>query len=136
MSVEQLTTLSRAMLAAGALLLILAIFLYVKLDIYKVWHIVTGRKLKESYNKPKRQGIIRNSQKISTEKMKRHFMRANSEDKTEVLPSQDQFGGDKTEELTGCETEQLNLNEASHTIALGEFRLKYDVTFIHTQVKI
>ena len=81
-------TLSRIFLGIGILLLILAVVMYVKLDIYRAWHIVTGRQIKEKEVKSGKRIAIKNSQKIATEKIKEKLMKAKVEERTEVLTSQ------------------------------------------------
>ena len=137
MSVEQLITLSRIFLGIGILLLILAVVMYVKLDIYRAWHIVTGRQIKEKEIKSGKRIAIKNSQKIATEKIKEKLMKAKVEERTEVLTSQPQEDEDRTIELDRQDkTEPLTVEQIPATAPLEGIRMKYDVTFIHTEVRI
>lgn len=137
MSVEQLITLSRIFLGVGILLSILAVVMYVKLDIYIAWHIVTGRQIKEKEVKHRRQSTIKNSQKIATEKIKQRLLKAKVEEHTEILSTQEPLCEDKTIELERQDkTEPLTVEQVPETAPLEGIRMKYDVTFIHTEVRI
>lgn len=97
MSVEQLILLSRVFFIISMVLLVTVIVLFQKFNIYKAWHIVMGKQIKENHNRK----TIQNK------------MRQKSNDKK-----------------TGC------FSHITDTIKLQEFQIKYDVTLIHTKIKI
>lgn len=113
MSFESLTVLSRSFLIMGFIMLIITIRLYFKLDIYKAIHILTGKKLKMSVQ------TTNVEQKKTSEELSKENIMEEVQDKT--IPLQ----------MTMPEIE-----DNDKTIALGTFKIKYDVVYIHTLERI
>lgn len=113
MSFESLIALSRSFLIIGFIMLIITIRLYFRLDIYKAIHILTGRKLKV----PVQTTTV--EQKKTSEKLSKENIIEEIQDKT--IPLQ----------ITMSEIE-----DNDKTIALGTFKIKYDVVYIHTLERI
>ena len=113
MTFELLTDLSRVFLIIGFVLLIITIRLYFKLEIYKSFHIITGRKLK-THSKPDDSKSRYTSAELTKEKVVEEV-----QDKTVVLQMPTEV-----------------LEDADKTIVLGTFQVKYDVIYIHTSERI
>lgn len=135
MSVAELIRLSNIFLIIGVILIVLSVIMVIKFDIYRAWHFATGHKLKEGHEKKIRENIIENiSRKITTQKIHK------IQEMTDVLPATD--GNMMTSEAVTVElkgeqgTQPLMIQQPSETTDLRGFRLKYDVTFIHTTIRI
>lgn len=135
MSVSELIRLSNIFLIIGIILIVLSAILFIKLDIYRSWHFATGHKLKEGYEKKVHENITENiSRKITTQKIHK------IQEMTDVLPETD--GNTMTSEAVtvelkgGQDTLPLMIQQPSETTDLRGFRLKYDVTIIHTTIRI
>lgn len=121
MSSMQLVMISRCLLIAGMLLLMFSGVLYVKLDLYRAWHIITGRQLKERGVRLKEPGNKRQEVSYAAKKYIR------------VMTSQKQ---DITVQLDRTKTELPEQNQVLETVMLGDVQLKYDVTYVHTKIRI
>lgn len=106
MNIEQLVFLSNMFLGVGILFCVISSIIYYKLDIYRAWHIVTGRKLVEKKHFLQTDRFSQHfSQKLSTKKLKaieKLVMPSNSEqlNKTEALIVEDSKNSNSQEEKT------------------------------------
>lgn len=143
MSVETFAVLSRIFCVTGVILLLLTIGLYKKLDIYKAFHILTGRKMKVT----KRTGQAKQDTTASlqlraaetkdnkTVTLQIRIPEAQDSHKTVPLqmmaPEPEDY--DKTVPLQRLVSEP---EEYDKTIALGNFYIKKDILYISTTERI
>lgn len=110
MTINQLITLSHVFFTIGIITVIISVILYVKLDIYKALHIITGRKIKA------RVQIQNNEKERVSAELNNNVELENELDKTVVLQASETI---------------IEVND-DKTIALGTFRIKKDIVYVHT----
>ncbi len=106
MSIEQLEYVSDICLSAGLFLLIVAGIMYVKMDIDKAWHFLTGR---NAVKKETKRNMPQHQRRAAKEK----------EEYTEKL---------QQDELS--ESQETTVLETTKDI----FEIVYEVTYIHTDL--
>ena len=89
------------------------------------------------YKESKTVSQISKIRNLSSVEVNDQLIKAKLEERTEVLTSQPQEDEDRTIELDRQDkTEPLTVEQIPATAPLEGIRMKYDVTFIHTEVRI
>lgn len=121
MSIVQLKDISNACMIAGLLLLIAAAIMYVKLDIDKAWHFLSGRGTKGKELKKHRKSYKKRKKDDKTTAL------------TDALPGERNTYEENTERL-----QQEELEKCKETMLLQPekdiFEIVYEITFIHTEL--
>lgn len=139
MSITQLEDFANICMGVGIGLMIVAILLYIRLDIYKAWHMVVGKPMKESGRGHGRKKTARgeSSQQSGTLRPMGEFKQ--SGESTVALTQKlaaPVFVEENTEVTRLLGTDELPREDKTLVLnASGEnFRIIYEVTYIHADV--
>ena len=128
MTIENLTMMSNIMLVLGIVLVLVALFLYIRLDIYSAWHFVTGRPIKDKKKKEKKEVSSRE-----------HGEQLQQSRQTQPVPQNEtiplDFSNGAITTVLSPATECIGCG-ATEVICETELEIVENITYIHTDIKL
>lgn len=136
MSVNEMLMISKMLLGAMLLFIVLAVVIFFKMDIRKAWNIVTGAKPTGYMSK-----YAKTAQRPGTKELMAKQNAQNTEDNATVMLQPEMFPQNLSEEFGPTMVlDRADMAETTLLVREGntgnKFEIIFDITYIHTQITI